>query len=84
MLEEQERGGGGTFHDLKFLIFLQMKLLLMENNYVNVFFFFLSGFPITITDKSQDKRGREETIFYSTQPLPPAHEHSDNYMQLYM
>ena len=30
------------------------------------------------TDDSQDSRGREGTVFYSTVPLPPAHEHSDN------
>ena len=33
---------------------------------------------------SQDSRGREGTIFYSTLPLPPAHEHSDIYLQLCM
>ena len=36
------------------------------------------------TDNSQDSRGREGMIFYSTLPLPPAHEHSDNYLQLCM
>ena len=41
------------------------------------FFFFLSGFSFTDTDDSQDSRGREGTIFYSTLPLPPAHEHSN-------
>ena len=44
------------------------------------FFFFLSGFSFTDTDNSQDSRGREVTIFYSTLPLPPAHEHSDIYL----
>ena len=44
--------------------------------------FFLSGFSFTDIDNSQDSRGREGTIFYSTLPLPPAHEHSDNYLQL--
>ena len=29
----------------------------------------------TDTDDSQDSREREGTIFYSTLPLPPAHEH---------
>ena len=47
-------------------------------------FFFLSGFSFTDTDNSQDSRGREGTIFYSTLPLPPAHEHSDIYLQLCM
>ena len=32
--------------------------------------FFLSGFSFTDTDNSQDSRGREGTIFYSTLPLP--------------
>ena len=38
--------------------------------------FFLSGFSFTGTDNSQHSRGREGTIFFSTLPLPPAHEHS--------
>ena len=46
--------------------------------------FFLLGFSFTETDDSQDSRGREGTIFYSTLPLPPAHEHSDIYLQLCM
>ena len=49
-----------------------------------LFFFFLSGFSFTDTDDSQDSRGKEGTIFYSTLPLPPAHEHSDIYLQLCM
>ena len=44
--------------------------------------FFLSGFSFTDTDDSQDSRRREGTIFYSTLPLPPAHEHSDINLQL--
>ena len=47
-------------------------------------FFFLSGFSFTDTDDSQDSRGREGEIFYSTLPLPPAHEHWDIYLQLCM
>ena len=47
-------------------------------------FFFLSGFSFKGADDSQDIRGREGTIFYSTLPLPPAHEHSDTYLQLCM
>ena len=47
-------------------------------------FFSLSGFSFTDTDNSQDSRRREGTIFYSTLPLPPAHEHSDIYLQLCM
>ena len=46
--------------------------------------FFLSGFSFTDTDDSQDSWGREGTIFYFTLPLPPAHEHSDIYLQLCM
>ena len=48
------------------------------------FFFFLSGSSFTNTDDSQDSRGRKGTIFYSTLPLPPAHEHWDIYLQLCM
>ena len=51
--------------------------------FINVFFFLLR-FSFTDTDDSQDRRGREGTIFYSTLPLPPAHEHSDIYLQLCM
>ena len=47
-------------------------------------FFFLSGSSFTDTDDSQDSRGREGTIFYSTLPLPPAHKHWDIYLQLCM
>ena len=47
-------------------------------------FFFLSGFSFTDTDDSEDSRGREGTIFYSTLLLPPAHEHSDIYLSLCM
>ena len=50
--------------------------------WVELDFFFLSGFFFTDTDDSQDSRGMEGTIFYSTLPLPPAHEHWDNYLQL--
>ena len=44
--------------------------------------FFSSIRVFTYTDDSQDSRGREETIFYSTLPLPPAHDHWDIYLQL--
>ena len=46
--------------------------------------FFLSMFSFTDTDDSQDSRGREVTIFYSTLPLPLTHEHSDIYLQLWI
>ena len=39
---------------------------------------------MTDTGDLQDSKGRKGTIFYSTLPLPPAHEHSDIYLQLYM
>ena len=48
------------------------------------FFFFLSGFSFMDTDDSQNSRGREGTILYSTLPLPPTHEHWDIYLQLCM
>ena len=46
--------------------------------------FFLSECSFTDTDDSQDSGGWEGTIFYSTLPLPPAHEYSDIYLQLWM
>ena len=52
------------------------------SNPFELLIFFLSGFSFTDTDNSQDSRGREGTIFYSTLPLPLAHEHSDIYLQL--
>ena len=55
----------------------------VESNAFDKSFFFLSAF-FTDTDDSQDSRGREGTIFYSTLPFPPAHEHWDNYLQLCM
>ena len=36
------------------------------------------------TNNSQDIRGREGTIFYSTVSLPPTQEHSDTYLHLCM
>ena len=39
------------------------------------------SFFLSISFLSQDSRGREWTIFYSTLPLPPAHEHSDIYLE---
>ena len=45
---------------------------------------FLLGFSFTDTDDLQNSRGREDTIFYSTLSLPPAHEHWDIYLQLCM
>ena len=48
------------------------------------FFFFLSSFFFTNIDYSNDSSGKEGTIFYSTLPLPPVHEHSDIYLQLCM
>ena len=46
----------------------------MENQFEDAVFFSIRVF-FTDTDDSQDSRGREGAIFYSTLPLPPAHEH---------
>ena len=54
-----------------FLLFLS--LCLSVSLCLRVFF--------TGTDDSQDSRGREGTIFYSTLPPPPAQEHWDIYLQ---
>ena len=48
----------------------------------NSVFFFYQGFlsrTLTIYRIAEEGRG---TIFYSTLPLPPAHEHSDIHLQL--
>ena len=46
--------------------------------------FFSIRIFFTDTDDSQDSRAREGTIFYSTVPLPTAHEHWGIYLQLCM
>ena len=69
--------------DWKF-IKIDEKHFFKKQIYVFISFFFLSGFSFKDTDNSQDSRGREGTIFYSTLPLPPAHEHWDIYLQLCM
>ena len=46
------------------------------------FVFFSIRVFVTDTDDSQDSRGREGTIFYSTLPFPSTHEHWDIYLQL--
>ena len=48
-----------------------------------VFFFSIRVF-FTDTDDSQDSRGREGTIFYSTLTFSPTYEHRDIYLQLCM
>ena len=65
------------------IITVIIQLLVLNVNYLSSFFFSIRVFS-TDTDDSQDSRGRERTIFYSTLPLPPAHEHSDIYLQLCM
>ena len=45
-------------------------------------FCFLSGFSFTTTDNSQETKRREGTLFNFTLSLPPAHKHSDIYLQL--
>ena len=46
------------------------------------YYFFFSGISYMDTDNSQDNRERKKTIFYSTVPLPSAHENLDIYLQL--
>ena len=62
--DESENGGG--YQSMKSRTQIGKRVL---------FVFFLSGFSFTDTDDSQDSRGRQGTFFYSTLPLPPAHEH---------
>ena len=72
--------------DSKF--FLALKIVLKSNPLLpgprSYVFFFLSGLSFTDTENSQDRMARKGTIFYSTLPLPPAHEQSDIYLQLCM
>ena len=55
----------------------------IKSHFIKIWGF--SFFPIrvffTVTDDSQDSRGTEGAIFYSTLPPPPAQEHSDIYLQ---
>ena len=53
-------------------------------NTFSAFFFFSISVSFTDAGDSRDSRGREETIFYFTLPLPPTHEHWDIYLQLCM
>ena len=64
-----------------------MYVIQIPSYFLWIFFFlifFLSVFSFTDTGDSQDSRGREGTIFYPSLPLPPAHKHSDIYLQLCM
>ena len=62
-------------------LFLVKDLLYAWFQVVSISFWVI--FSFTDTDNSQGSRGRGEgTIFYSTLPLPLAHEHSDIYLQL--
>ena len=65
------------------IITVIIQLLVLNVNYLSSFFFSIRVFS-TDTDDSQDSRGRERTIFYSTLPLPPAHDHWDIHLQLCM
>ena len=76
-----------NFQKINGLVMTMMLTIVMAKVMIRVVevmlhFFFLSGFSFTDTDDSQGSRGREGSIFYSTLPLPPAHEHSDIYLQL--
>ena len=53
--------------------------------YVYIYIYiYIYSIRVFFHDDSQDRMGRERSIFYSTLPLPPAHEHSDIYLQLCM
>ena len=53
---------------------LQINIKVFYRMVISLVFVFLSGFSFTDTDDSQESRGRDRTIFYSTLPLPLAHE----------
>ena len=75
---------GGVAPTLIMSSFLSFKVFLSSNTYYlsKTWHFFPIRIFFTGTDDSQDSRGREGTIFYSTLPLLPAHEHWDIYLQL--
>ena len=56
-----------------FSFWIKLQADIFKNTFFHNFFF-LSGFSFIDTDDSQDRRGREGTIFYFTLPLPPAHK----------
>ena len=69
-----------NFQKINGLVMTMMLTIVMAKVMIRVVevvlhFFFLSVFSFTDTDDSQGSRGREGSIFYSTLPLPPAHEH---------
>ena len=69
-----------NFQKINGLVMTMMLTIVMAKVMIRVVevmlhFFFLSGFSFTDTDDSQGSRGREGSIFYSTLPLPPTHEH---------
>ena len=64
-------------------VFIFINIFTMINLIIFFFFFSIRVF-FTDTDDSQDSRRRERTIFYSTLPLPPTHEHWHIYLQLCM
>ena len=76
------------FHcvEIFYIKFKFFETFAIRNSVIRIsFMFFLSGFSFMDTGNSQHSREREWTIFCSTLPLrPPAHEHSDIYLQLCM
>ena len=57
----------------------------LANDWFNIPFFFCQGFlSRTLTTHRTTGEGGGRHHFYSTLPLPPAHEHSDIYLQLCM
>ena len=63
---------------------LNYLLYIPPRSYTCWVFLFTIRFSFTDTGNSQNSRGREGTIFYSTLPLPLAHEHWGIYLQLCM
>ena len=59
-------------------IYKILQSLILERLFFSIKVFFHRHWRLT------GQQGREGTIFYSTLPLPPAHEHWDIYLQLCM
>ena len=66
-----------------FRLYIEQVMFLIFHIVFPQYFLSIRGF-FTGTGNSQDSRGKEGIIFYSTLPIPSAQEHSDNYLQLCM
>ena len=64
--------------------FKKKYLTFSETHFCLCIFFFLSGFYFKDTEGYRTVGERRGLFFYSTLPLPPTHEQSDIYLQLWI